>query len=374
MTIDSLIPASLKQDFYSFYKARILVTIILIYALVFMAAIVWMYLAPTIAPVGRYAGNIICSASLLGYVVCLLNLRFREAYRSTAHAAIAITSLSVATGVFISGGPIQSPAITMSLLPSMMAFILLDKRGGLLWTCIIMTVHTLAVLAHIAGVQFIQLLTADMLALQHLAHCLLAYSAMVGLMYAVETLNMRLKQERDAEHSRFEHLASHDPLTNLANRLQFDKNLNLAISRSHRNKKSFGLLMIDLDGFKPINDTLGHDAGDIVLQEISLRLRNTVRDIDTVARLGGDEFAIILEDLHTPENIVPVAEKILAALEKPIEQLTEHPVVGASIGITAYPDHAQDKKQLLKLADQTMYQAKKTKNAWKMCSVVVETK
>lgn len=366
MGIDTFIPESLKQDFDAFYKARILISILLIYSLIFIGAISWMVFAPTttVTRLGTILGTVLCFSALCGYVVCLLILRLRGAYNIAAHTTIAVTSASVIGGVLLSGGPLAAPAITMNLLPIMMAFILIDKRGALVWTFIIMTVHIILVLAHITGVRYLQLLAPDMLALQHLAHWLMAYAAMVGLMYAVETLNNRLKRERDVEHQRFEHLATHDPLTNLANRLQFDQNLHKAISRSRRNHKPFGLLMIDLDGFKPINDTLGHDAGDTVLQEISLRLRNTVRDIDTVARIGGDEFAVILEDVSTISKIPPIAEKLCQALQEPIEQLAEQPSVSASIGIAAYPDHALDKARLLKCADIAMYEAKQHKNAW----------
>ena len=185
---------------------------------------------------------------------------------------------------------------------------------------------------------------------------------------------MNTIEPKNAEKQRFEHLASHDPLTKLANRLQFDICLTKSMNRGDRHNKMTALFFIDLDGFKPINDTLGHDAGDTVLTEISDRLKSSVREMDTVARLGGDEFGIIIEDIGDKNQLIAIANKVLKSLARPIKGIKSQPTVTGSIGIAIYPLHAGDKEELVKLADTAMYEAKKEKNKFCMYSDALEVK
>ena len=152
--------------------------------------------------------------------------------------------------------------------------------------------------------------------------------------------------------------AHYDTLTTLPNRTLFYDRLSHAIIKSKRYNKEFALMFIDLDKFKEINDTLGHDVGDIVLIEIALRLKNTLREVDTVARLAGDEFLVIIEDIESRESIQLVAQKLLEALGVAIVVDKINLYVTASIGISIYPDHTEDPKVLVKHADQAMYKAK----------------
>ncbi|MBN1127704.1 MAG: diguanylate cyclase [Chitinispirillaceae bacterium] len=155
------------------------------------------------------------------------------------------------------------------------------------------------------------------------------------------------------------HMATHDALTDLPGlRLARDR-LAMAISQAQRYKTSAAVMFVDLDGFKPINDTLGHDAGDEVLREVAQRLLAGVRGTDTVARIGGDEFLLVITELHVPENVSTIAEKILELLSRPlaIKNTTAH--VGASIGIALFPRDAGDVEELLRLADETMYEVKR---------------
>ncbi len=156
-----------------------------------------------------------------------------------------------------------------------------------------------------------------------------------------------------------DHLAYHDTLTNLPNRALFFDRLSQAIKTAHRDNKKVALLFIDLDNFKEINDTFGHDTGDRVLQIIAQRLEQLVRESDTVARLGGDEFTIVLGELKHGEDSVVLADKILEAIQKPIEIEKHHFYLSCSIGIAIYPDDAQRAEELIKFADSAMYKAKK---------------
>ncbi|WP_197491501.1 GGDEF domain-containing protein [Methylomonas methanica] len=184
----------------------------------------------------------------------------------------------------------------------------------------------------------------------------------------LQTLNDTLVYEigvRKQAEEKILHMASHDNLTGLPNRPLFKDRLETAQRLAVRNRGKLAVLFIDLDGFKAVNDNLGHKAGDIVLQEVAKRLRESVRDSDTAARMGGDEFIILLNGIECNGDAGVVAEKILAALKKPILLEGQIAKVGASIGIAIFPDHSHDSEKLISYADCAMYEIKKSgKNAY----------
>ncbi len=171
--------------------------------------------------------------------------------------------------------------------------------------------------------------------------------------------------ERNRIQKQLNHMAFYDPLTDLPNRALFFDRLSLELARCKRSMQTFGLLLLDLDGFKAVNDTLGHETGDALLQSVARRLLSCVRDSDTVARTGGDEFVVILHFLAGPENVVLVAERILAAFEKPFVLSGRECRVGASIGICVVPEDGEDMEILLSRADAAMYASKaRGRNTW----------
>lgn len=163
-----------------------------------------------------------------------------------------------------------------------------------------------------------------------------------------------------------EHLATHDPLTGLPNRLLLLDRLDQAILRSKRQHTQVGLLFIDLDGFKEVNDTLGHAAGDELLKQIALRLRKVVRGGDIIARLGGDEFIVGILDAASAEQISLVADKLLKAINQAARIAGQEVTVSGSVGVCVYPDQGPDAQALLKCADAAMYAAKEAgkNNVW----------
>jgi diguanylate cyclase (GGDEF)-like protein len=165
--------------------------------------------------------------------------------------------------------------------------------------------------------------------------------------------------EANLKHAqRVEYLAYHDGLTGLPNRSMFSKALSQSISEAHRYERRIAVVFLDLDRFKQINDTLGHEAGDQLLKEVAARLEGCVRDSDTVARLGGDEFVVLLPELEDPRYAAVVAQKILAAAAIPFSLMGQEFRVTASIGISTYPQDGLDEQTLTKNADIAMYQAK----------------
>ncbi len=166
------------------------------------------------------------------------------------------------------------------------------------------------------------------------------------------------------------HQAYHDQLTNLPNRILFDDRLEQSIANSKRHDESFALLFIDLDNFKEINDTLGHNIGDKVLQLIAKKLSTCVRMEDSLSRLGGDEFTIILQNIKTPIAAAEVAQKLLDIINTKLTVNNHEIYLSASIGISIYPKDAFDKNDIIKFADSAMYKAKeKGKNSYTFYSV-----
>jgi diguanylate cyclase (GGDEF)-like protein len=165
-----------------------------------------------------------------------------------------------------------------------------------------------------------------------------------------------IERKRFEEHLTY--LAQYDHLTGLVNRILFRDRLVQATARSKRMQQMISLMLLDLDRFKLVNDTFGHDMGDELLKAVSERLKTCVREVDTVARMGGDEFTIILEGVSSEQNVLVVAKRITESIATPFELKGHCISIGISIGITIYPQDDHPVDELLKHADTAMYQAK----------------
>jgi diguanylate cyclase (GGDEF)-like protein len=175
--------------------------------------------------------------------------------------------------------------------------------------------------------------------------------------------------ERKKIQDRLNRIATHDELTTLPNRYLLKQEAIKALSAASRFKHNVGIMFIDLDEFKAVNDNHSHEIGDVVLVEISLRISDEVRNIDTVGRVGGDEFVIILPDCNSPSNLKDIARRIIDKIKLPVECIKISEIVSASIGISVFPDNGNDFDTLLSKADSAMYQAKKLgKNQFCLCT------
>lgn len=166
---------------------------------------------------------------------------------------------------------------------------------------------------------------------------------------------------RKKAHAELVRSARHDDLTGLPNRRLFHDRMKAALSRCKRRERRMAVLFIDINRFKQVNDSFGHDTGDLLLQEVALRLQQSLREEDTIARLGGDEFTVILEDIATQDEAFAVADKIRSVLSGQISIGHLSLNAGASVGVALYPENGKDVEQLLKHADQAMYMDKITK-------------
>jgi diguanylate cyclase (GGDEF)-like protein len=164
--------------------------------------------------------------------------------------------------------------------------------------------------------------------------------------------------DRKSAEARISYLATRDPLTELPNRVLFNDRLEQGIVAARRTGQSLALMFIDLDRFKNINDSLGHQVGDMLLKEVAARMQGCIRKGDTLSRLGGDEFVVTLEGLQQAEDAIQVASKIIKALARPFEIGGHTLNTSCSIGISIFPDDADDDRALMKNADTAMYHAK----------------
>jgi len=193
------------------------------------------------------------------------------------------------------------------------------------------------------------------------------------LMRVHNMLEVRLLHEAARNHARtLESLALKDPLTGLANRRLLADRMSMALGHARRNQTVMAVVYLDLDGFKQVNNTLGHGAGDALLRTVAERLVAAVREEDTVARLGGDEFVIGLWHLTGTDDAATVASKVIEAVSQPYDIDGETVRITASAGIGIYPLHGEDADTLMKSADLALYEAKRAgKNAYRMSGTTV---
>jgi len=179
-------------------------------------------------------------------------------------------------------------------------------------------------------------------------------AGLVVLGYRLQNIVRALRESEE----KIRYRANYDALTNLPNRSNFVEHLSEAISRSRRSSDQIALLFIDLDRFKTINDTLGHDIGDELIRQVASRIQKTIRETDLVSRLGGDEFTVLLSDMNDEIHASIIAKSILTQLSEPFKLHGHEVYSGASIGITVCPGDGDDAQTLLKNADMAMYEAK----------------
>jgi len=304
---------------------------------------------------------------LVGYAVALAVLRYSGKYQLSCHLLLAVHTVVIFTGVQITGGYLASPVLQVSLLVPVVAFLLLGLYPGILWLWITIGLSLAAYAGARLGVGQIQLLhSQDAAAAMYVMLFYVTIIATGGALTVYEVLNGMLKRELMAEKVKLEHWASHDDLTGVPNRFEFFRRLRAGIDEASEREHKVGVVYIDLDGFKPINDELGHHMGDEALKAVAKRLRKVLRLSDTTARLGGDEFGLILPGIHVPQDIEIIMPKILAAIREPIRVGEVEFSVRGSCGVAIYPNHSQDYDALCRYADAAMYRAKEQSDSYRV--------
>ena len=309
----------------------------------------------------------IVALCLIGYLMALLLLIWTENYVLCANFMITTLAVAVVLGIQITGGYLESPISKLGLQLPVTAFLLMGLRHGLAWLVITLALSAGLYWSAISGVGYVQLLQNQELVQAMDISLLFILVIMIGAALTVyEMINGLLTRQLHEERNRFEHKASHDHLTGVPNRFEFFRRLKSAIEQAQERRHKVGVVYLDLDGFKPINDLMGHHVGDEALKAVAKRLRGSLRLSDTTARMGGDEFALIIPGIHVPVDIQNILPKVLAAVREPITIDGVDVVVKASCGVAIYPVHAEDDSALCRYADMAMYRAKEISDTWVM--------
>jgi diguanylate cyclase (GGDEF)-like protein len=277
---------------------------------------------------------------------------------NTGQYILSLVAAYAVLSVVAGGGMVTEAVLGVEQLPALLA------AGVVMFVC--QALLTSGAVALASGERFTDRLRGDFLFNASTAGVLLTLSPALAVVAqrALPLIPLLLATVmalyRNASQSlQKEHAATHDLLTDLPNRRLFHERVDVALLEAKRTDGRVGLVVIDLDRFKEINDTLGHHVGDLVLQQIGPRLRNSVREIDTIARLGGDEFAVLLREVTTHDDAARVAERIVRALDRPVVVGGFPLDVNASVGAALYPDHGANFDVLMQRADVAMYAAKR---------------
>lgn len=304
---------------------------------------------------------------LIAYPVTLVLLKRTGNFFLCANFLLTTLLLVIITGIQITGGYMASPILQLILQPPVTAFLLLGLRPGIFWSLATVLICVLSYLSAVLGIGYIQLLqNQSLIDAMYLLLQITLLIVVAGALIVYEIINGQLTRKLNEERNRFEHKASHDDLTGIPNRFEFFRRLKNEIDQARERDHKVGVVYVDLDGFKPINDLLGHHMGDEALKTVALRLQKVLRLSDTTARLGGDEFALILPGIHVPDDIEVIMPKILDVIRTPIAINGVDVVVRASCGVSIFPNHSEDHNALCRYADTAMYHAKETHDTYVM--------
>jgi diguanylate cyclase (GGDEF)-like protein len=298
-------------------------------------------------------------ACLVAYLVALVLLKVTESFVLCANFLLTILTAVVAIGIQITGGYWDSPVLQLALQLPVTGFLLLGLHAGIFWLVITAILCFASYLSALLGFGYVQLLQNQALIdAMYISLQFTLFLIVGGALIIYEIINAQLARKLHEEKNRFEHKASHDDLTGIPNRFEFFRRLRAVIDEARERDQRVAVVYLDLDGFKPINDLLGHHVGDEALKVVATRLKNVLRLSDTTARLGGDEFALILPGIHLPNDLELIMPKVLEAVKEPICVNGVDIVVKASCGVAVFPVHSEDHSALCRYADMAMYRAK----------------
>ena len=299
------------------------------------------------------------------HLLLLFNLKSQQSSRYFSHLFVASIFLPICLGIFFTGGSLNNSTSYFLNVPVITAFLLIGKSTGIIYAFLSFCFYITIALCEHSGIIIPQTIPLNVYATIEVMLWLFFSGTLVLFSIAYDHLTTQLTKQKQFEQAKQTYYATHDSLTQLANRHKFDQAFTEAFARAKRQKSHIGLYLIDLDGFKPINDQYGHDAGDALLKDIASNINQVLRGDDIAARIGGDEFAIITQaPTLTKDDIAQLSKRILHAIEKPLKHLNHTLKVSASIGIACYPDHGTHPETLMKAADIAMYSCKNTKDRW----------
>ncbi len=304
------------------------------------------------------AATLMALFALLGYAGTLWYFIQRQQWMPATHLYGATLTFSTVMPCVITGGILLSPYLPLVLVVPTFLFLMAGRKYGIYWSLVAAGCVGLLFMLETAGVDFPQAISDDLLMTFSFTTWLMTLMLLVIALVSYEMNFERLTEEISAERTQFAYAAMHDSLTGLSNRTLFyaraRESVQYALSHDHK----AALIFIDLNDFKLVNDGLGHEAGDTVLNTIADRLQKCVRSVDTVARLGGDEFALVLYGVTDTEMVNTVVKKLASVLSEPLVVGDNILRTSGSFGVAIAPDQGTEVEHLLRVADQAMYSAK----------------
>ena len=326
-----------------------------------LTVVLFTVLLPFIVPLtpeGRNAADTLFVATILGVLSSMAILRLRGDRIAALNVMLLIFTGAFASACFVFGGT-NSPTYPLLLLAPAMAGLVGSISLCVAWGLLVLAFWTGLLQAERTGIQFTQIIVPE----NHSLAMMLAYAAMsiciLSIIIIYAEMNKVLRLSLQNTNSELEHLSSHDQLTRLPNRRFYDERIALSLHRAAEHGGLTGVLFMDLNEFKTINDTYGHGAGDKLLIAVAQRIQNSLRETDLVARLGGDEFVAVLEDVKSADEITRIAHKLSQAIEQPLYVRQQVIEFSCSIGVAIFPLDGRQKQELEEKADKAMYLAKK---------------
>ena len=360
--IDKILGNHFVDDPGIMFRARVLVSswVLFIASLFLFSALL---LVLPMKAEAKYSGFSLSGAII--FLLALMIFQFKRSgnFKRYARLSISIAFVGVAISVFLSESPITSPGIGLFYVVPLLAVFYLGRNAGVKWLLATLSLLITFFVLELFEFPFIALYDEHFLLETKLSAMLLGMVGVLGMVFAYELSNIKLREQRDNEFLRLEFLANHDALTKLSNRNKFESDIENAIARLGLNEfaQKLALFYIDLDGFKPVNDRYGHEAGDEVLRQVAERISLLVEGKGFAARHGGDEFILLLENVKQDQDALDFGKDLIREISQEITHLSETFSVGASIGVSMFPRDAQDIVTLIRNADIAMYHAKKHK-------------
>ncbi len=311
----------------------------------------------------KLAALAITALVLICYIGCILYYKYRQTIVGPSNFYATGVILATSLPGLLTGGFQSSPNLQIIIVVPVWAFLMAGNRNGLFWSAITIMIIVAYYLADVAGISFPQTIPDNAQATIKVVTWLVAISLVVLCLFIYEVNLVRLTDRLQKEQSKLAHEASHDSLTGLLNRKSLLDSVEEAINAYEEHQHKAAILYIDLDNFKPINDTHGHLMGDDILTIVTSRLRKCIKSSDTVARIGGDEFIIVLHNIEAREVSSRIALQVLNALQQKIVLRGHSFEVSASIGVAHISKDGETADTLISLADQAMYRAKRRKNS-----------
>lgn len=365
-SLDYWIYPEYKTDPERLLRGRIIVGLSYFNLLLCIAAQFVVYMLITRSMEGSGIGHTIVLFFIVFYCFLLFAFRRWGSFFWAGNVLCLVSFIGTTTAIYI-GGSYPAPMGVLVVLVPVLAFLVPGQKSGLFWTAVVVVSEIL--FAYLADSPLWGQRTPYMPEQAYVPGALMASVITVGIIaggfYIIDRLNLDLRRELFVERSFLEYNAAHDSLTGLYNRRAFDAIFKDITKRAANDP--FALLYLDLDGFKPINDSLGHEVGDELLMKFGERLQRAIRDDDVVARIGGDEFAIIVKRVDQVHQVERILQGLLQVIRQPLDIAGQVFVIKSSIGVAFWPAQAESQRELFMKADNAMYQSKRLGSAYTFC-------